>query len=259
MAEPALQPPGEMANWPTLRFIYRTDGDRIASLLPPGITPGAEPHVHIHVYQVPIGGEPEFGVVVKVPADFDGNDGFYTLGIGIDQEQAVFISQELNGQPKFPCTIKYHRIGSTISARCWHQGYTFLEFAGELGDDISEEGPQTWTENEWWIKSMRAVGGSEKTYDFPPHVVKVTSTSSLVYRIAVDGNLILRESPWDPIAQLLPMREQLAAHIQKTQMDFATRSVTLAAPLDPDAFWASADTIGGSRWPGMMGGPRRFG
>jgi acetoacetate decarboxylase len=141
MAAPALQAPGEMANWPTLRFIYATDADRIAGLLPVGITPGAEPHVHIHVYQVPVGGEPEFGVVVKVPANFDGTEGFYTLGIGIDQEQAIFISRELNGQPKFPCSIKYHRIGSTVSARSWHQGNTFLEISGEMGDDNSYQGP----------------------------------------------------------------------------------------------------------------------
>ena len=28
------------------------------------------------------------------------------------------------------------------------------------------------------------------------------------------------------------------------------------SPLDPDAFWPYADTIGGSRWPGERGGPR---
>jgi hypothetical protein len=27
-------------------------------------------------------------------------------------------------------------------------------------------------------------------------------------------------------------------------------------PLDPIAFWPYADTIGGSCWPGLMGGPR---
>lgn len=256
MTVPELQPAGDFANWPTLRFIYRTDPERIADLLPPGITPGAEPHVHVNVYQVPVAGEPEYGVTVKVPAGFDGMDGFYSLGLGIDQEQAIFISRELNGQPKFPCTIKYYRIGSTVTARCWHQGYTFLEFSGELGDDLTNEGPQQWTENEWWIKSLRAVGGAEKEYDYPPQVVKVTSTFTLAYRIAVDGALLLRDSPWDPIAQLLPMREQLAAYLQRAEMDVATRSLTLAGPLDPDAFWPMADTIGGSRWPGIRGGPR---
>lgn len=257
MAVPELQPAGDFANWPMLRFTYRTDPERLGGLLPPGITPGAEPHVIINVYQVPVADEPEFGVTVKVPANFDGMEGFYSLGLGIDQEQAIFISRELNGQPKFPCSIKYFRIGGSVTARCWHQGYTFLEFSGELGEDLTDSGPREWTENEWWIKYARAVGGAEKQFDFPPHVVKVTSTSKLVYRIAVDGELVLRDSPWDPIAQMLPIREQLSVHLQRTEMDFATRSLTLAGPLDPDAFWPMADTIGGSRWPGMRGGPQR--
>ncbi len=257
MAEPTLQPPGEMGGWPTLRFIYRTDEQAIADLLPPGINPGRDPHVHIHVYQVPIMGEPEYGVVVMVPADFRGEEGFYQLGTGIDQEQAIFISQELNGQPKFPCSIKYFRIGSRIVARCFHQGYTFLEFGGDIGADISDRGPAEWTENQWWIKSLRATGGVEKEYDFPPHVVKVASRSSLVYRFEVEGDLVFRDSPWDPIAELLPLREQMAVYLQKAQMDFASRSLTLAGPLDPVAFWPHADTIGGSRWPGMWGGPKR--
>ncbi|MCU1386810.1 MAG: acetoacetate decarboxylase [Ilumatobacteraceae bacterium] len=257
MALPDPITPGDYSNWPTLRVIYRTDPDRIADLLPPGITPGAEPHVHLHVYQVPIAGEPEFGVVIMVPARYDGIEGLYNIGYGIDQEQAIFISNEINGQPKFPCTIKYFRIGNHVVARAYHQGYTFLEFSGEVVADISAEGEQTWTEHQWWLKYSRAVGGTEKRYDFPPHVVKVSSTSSLVYRIQVDGDLVLRDSPWDPIAELLPMREQVAAHLQKSQMDYSTRSLTLAGALDPDAFWPHTDTIGNSRWPGMNGGPRR--
>jgi acetoacetate decarboxylase len=257
MSQPEPIAPGEISNWPTLRFIYRTDPERIADLLPPGITPGTEPHVHIHVYQFPVGGEPEYGVVIMVPAVYDGIDGFYQLGTGIDQEQAIFISQELNGQPKFPCSIQYFRVGSRVVARCWHQGYTFLEFSGEIRDDISDQGPAEVTENQWWIKCLRAVGGVEKAYDFPPHVVKVSSSSTLQYRFEVRGDLVLRDSPWDPIAELLPLREQVAVHLQKTQMDYRTRSLTLAGPLDPVAFWPHADTIGGSRWPGLGGGPRQ--
>jgi acetoacetate decarboxylase len=257
MAQPEAIPPGEISNWPTLRFIYRTDPERIIDLLPPGITAGDEPHVHIHVYQFPVGGEPEYGVVIMVPADFEGEKGFYQLGSGIDQEQAIFISQELNGQPKFPCRVRYFRLDSRVVARCWHQGYTFLEFSGEIADDITDQGPAELVETQWWIKSLRAVGGVEKSYDFPPHVVRVSSRSSLLYRFNVSGDLVLRDSPWDPIAELLPLREQVAVHLQKTQIDFSTRSLTLAGPLDPVAFWPHADTIGGSRWPGMMGGPHR--
>jgi hypothetical protein len=36
-----------------------------------------------------------------------------------------------------------------------------------------------------------------------------------------------------------------------------SREITLEGALDPEAFWPHADTIGSSRWPGTMGGPRR--
>ena len=35
------------------------------------------------------------------------------------------------------------------------------------------------------------------------------------------------------------------------------REITLEGPLDPDAYGPFADTIGGSRWPGTWGGPKR--
>ena len=33
--------PGDIVNWPMLKIAYRTDPDKIAALLPPGISPGA--------------------------------------------------------------------------------------------------------------------------------------------------------------------------------------------------------------------------
>lgn len=249
---PAIKP-GEIAGWPKLQMEYRTDPDCIADLLPPGITPGANPNVQINIYNVPVLGEPEYGVSTKVEAIFDGMAGYYSLGMGIDQEAAVFISQELNGQPKFPCAIKFFRLGDRVEAKCTHQGYTFLEFRGDViaTDQVSGE---VFDENEWWIKSSRAVGGVEKSYDFAPHVVRVATSNQIVHSESVDGMLTLRDSPWDPYTDLLPMREFLSAKLVHAAQP--KRNITLAGPLDPIAFWPYADVIGGSRWPGERGGPR---
>ena len=119
--------PGEIAAHPKLNITYRTDPDRVAALLPPGIDPVGSPDVHLGIYCVPIRGEPEYGVSTKVDASWNGVVGQYSLGIGIDQEAAIFISAETNGQPKFPCSIRYFRLGDRIEATCTHQGYTFLE------------------------------------------------------------------------------------------------------------------------------------
>jgi len=245
--------PGDIAGWPKLSMLYRSDPAKIAALLPPGISAGAEPLVQVGIYCVPVKGEPEYGVSTKVAADFDGIEGWYSLGMGIDQESAIFISQELNGQPKFPCSTRYFRFGDRVEARCAHQGYTFLEFEGTVSGTIEPTGEDR-TENEWWTKYMRAVGGAEKEYDYPPHVVRVATTSEAVHTETIDGTLLFRDSPWDPYTDLLPNLELLSAKLVTAR--HKAREITNAGPLDPLAFWPYADVIGGSRWPGERGGPR---
>ena len=245
--------PGDVSNWPILKIDYRTDADKIAALLPPGIDAGAEPNVHLSIYNVPVPDVPEYGIFMTVDADYRGTAGQYTLGYGIDQESAIFISRDMNGQPKYPAETAYYRVGPGVVARSTHQGYTFMEFKGQTTG--VDPGPDQYEENEWWIKVSRAVGGAEKAYDFPPHVVRVKSTYGTAHREKVEGQLTLRDSPWDPIASLLPQRDLVSAHLDWPS--FMGRDITLEGALDPEAFWPFSDTIGGSRWPGQNGGPRR--
>jgi len=245
--------PGEVAGWPKLVVTYQTDPAKLAALLPPGITPGAEPTVQVGIYCVPVKGEPEYGVSTKVRARWDRMDGWYSLGMGIDQESAIFISGELNGQPKFPCAVHYYRLGDHVGARCIHQGYTFFEFAGDVKGELKPDGEDIET-NEWWTKYSRAIGGVEGAYDYPPHVVRVRTVSRPVHIEELSGAARFLESPWDPYTTLLPMDEQISA--QLVTSTHSARDITNAGPLDPAAFWPYADVIGGSRWPGTAGGPR---
>ncbi len=247
--------PAEIAGWPKLVITYRTDPEKVAALLPPGLEPGDEPVVTIGVYCVPILDEPEYGTSTRISATWEGIPGDYSLGIGIDQEAAIFNSKETNGQPKFPCTTRYFRFGDRVEATATHQGYTFMEFRGRTVGAIDPT-PGDLEHNEWWIKYSRAVGNVEGEYDFPPHVVRVRQVSEEVAVEELEGELVLRDSPWDPHTELLPMREQLSARLVTSA--HKDRSITLAGPLDPVAFWPHADTIGGSRWPGTRGGPRNL-
>jgi acetoacetate decarboxylase len=253
MTEAPKMTAGDILGIPILKIDYATDADKIAALLPPGLDPSDSSNVHLAIYNVPVPDEPEKGIVVSVDADYRGTKGTYALGYGIDQESAIFISKEINGQPKYPCQIEYYRIGDKVAARCSHQGYTFVDFVSKASG--AAELPETQVEDEWWIKVSRAVGGAEKSYDFAPHVVRVKSTYGTAYREELEGTLSLGESPWDPIKELLPQREFVSAHLDWPS--FLGREITLEAPLDPEAFWPHVDTIGGSRWPGENGGPKR--
>jgi acetoacetate decarboxylase len=246
--------PGDIILWPMLKLQYQTAPENIAKLLPPGIEPSATSNVHLTVYNFPVPDVPEYGVLVNVDADYQGESGFYTLGYGIDQESAIFISRDRNGQPKYPCDVAYYRMLDAVHARCTHQGYTFLEFDGKVTETLPN--PEPHTETEWWIKVSRGVGMlPEATYDFPPHVVRVHTKYSTAFNQKLDGKLVLRDSPWDPIQQLLPQESDVSARLW-TPASFE-RDITLAGKLDGDAFAPFADTIGGSRWPGENGAPKR--
>ena len=160
MTETPMSRPGEVAGWPKLTVEYRTDPAGVEQILPPGLTAG-EPIVTVGVYCVPVLGEPEYGVSVKVPASWKGVSGQYSLGLGIDQEAAIFISGETNGQPKYPCDIRFYRLGNRVEARTIHQGYTFIEFEGDVTGAVDPKAGQ-YTEHEWWTKYSRAIGGGAR-------------------------------------------------------------------------------------------------
>jgi acetoacetate decarboxylase len=248
---PPLSRPGEIAGWPKLVVTYTTEPAGAAALLPPGFEL-LDPVVTVGFYCVPVLDEPELGVSVRIEASWRGVAGRYSLGLGIDQEAAVHISAETNGQPKFLCDIAYFRLGDRVTARASHQRYTFVEFTGTAGGEVPPAGGEV-VEHEWWVKYSRAIGGAEGAYDLAPRVVDVATTFEQRHVEDVEGTLVLRDSPWDPIARYLPMcepgRAQLVTHTPKA------RTITDAGPLDPEAFWPHADVIGGSRWPGRRGGP----
>ncbi|MDE0450254.1 MAG: acetoacetate decarboxylase family protein [Gammaproteobacteria bacterium] len=243
--------PGDSRNWPMLKIAYPTDSTRVAALLPPGIDPPGEAEVRLTVYHFPVGAEPELGLVVNVTAIHDGMDGEYSLAYAIDQEQAVFISRELWGQPKFLADVRYFRLGNQVEAAVTHKGHTFFEYSGTLAG-MDEPGEVTEV-NEWWIKCARSVTMRPNEYDYPPRVVHVYAKYRTAFQQSVEGELTLRDSPWDPLATSLPIQGPATARLWWPE--FLAREITLAGALDPEGFWRFADTVGGSRFPGQFGGP----
>ncbi len=246
--------PGSILSWPVLQVHYPTDPEKVAALLPPGIDPSDTANVHLGFYQVSVPDVPEYGVMISVDADYKGTKGEYTLGYAIDQESAVYMSKDATGQPKYLAQVEYYRMKDTVVARAMHQGYTFAEFQGKVTGP-GELPAEPFDRHEWWVKVSRSVSMAEKSYDFPPHAVTVKTSFEPKLRETVEGELVLRESPWDPIKELLPMTGPATAALHTNQM--TARDIQLGAPLDPEAFWPYVDTISSSRWPGVQGGPVR--
>lgn len=250
-AEGPKSNPGELANWPMLKIAYRTDKDRIAALLPPGLEPDDSALVLISFYNLPIQNSPEYGIGIGIAANYKGTAGEYTMGIGINQETVIYPSKERWGQPKFHAETQYWRLGNVVEARTIHYGHTFAEWKGEV---VGQQEPLGEAEQrEFWVKYMRDCDLTPGKFDFNPHFVNVYTKFKTTHLEKLEGELILRDSKWDPIATLLPKREQVSAHLWTPT--FLDRKITLGDPIDPDKFWPYADTIGGSRWPGENGAP----
>ena len=81
MSAPQINP-GDITNWPILKITYRTDPDKIASLLPPGIDPSDSANVHLNVYNVPVPDVPEQGVLITVDADYRGEVKVILINLG---------------------------------------------------------------------------------------------------------------------------------------------------------------------------------
>lgn len=243
--------PGDNLNWPMLKIDYLTDADKLAALLPPGLSPTSSPEVRLTLYNFPVNNEPELGLVMNVAAAYDGVEGEYSLGYAIDQEQAVYISREHWGQPKYLASVRYYRLHNKVEAYVEHKGCTFFEYQGTVSQD--DEAGEITEVNEWWIKASRSLTMQPNQYDCSPQVLKVYAKYRTAFQQSLDGELILRDSAWDPIAQKLPVAQMGKARLWWPE--FLAREITLAGPLDPEGFWPFADTIGGTRFPGQLGGP----
>ncbi len=119
--------PGEILNWPMLKISYLTDPANIAALLPPGISPGKSPKVTITIYNFPVLNEPEYGCVVNVDAIYNGIEGEYTLGIGIDRKPQFLVAMSAGGSRNFTLKpnisalwIRFLPASPTAVTRSWN-------------------------------------------------------------------------------------------------------------------------------------------
>jgi len=137
-----------------LRMSCLTASENIARFLPLCFKPSETPRVMLTAYNFPINNWPKHGLVTKVTAKHKGVEGWFCLGYAIDKEAEAFQSQERFGQPKYPAAVAFHRMGSEVACRAIHQKYTFLEFSGEINEELDK--PE-FDDNEWWLKYSRKV------------------------------------------------------------------------------------------------------
>lgn len=187
--------------WSTsLTAMFRTDPDVLASVLPPPLEPPSEPWVKVGISRVDLGhGLPAFGAgTFGVAARHDGHDGFYPLLMPMTTEQAVIGGRETFGEPKKLAQITLDREGDAVTGTVARMGVAIIEITGTVGAEL--EVPADEERMDFYFKFLRAPDGAG--FDDDPWLVYCTRDTATRAHHAVRGDLVLRDSRFDPVADI---------------------------------------------------------
>lgn len=190
--------------WSTsLTAVYESDPDVVAAVLPPPLQPTGQPLVRVSVAQVDLGaGRPPFGAgTFAVQAVHEGQVGNYPLVMPMSTEQSVVGGRETFGEPKKLAEVTLEREGDRVVGRVTRLGTTFIEVSGTVVEDLTV--PDDLHRVDFYLKFLPAPDG--KGFDHDPALVYCHRTESARALARVEGEVTLRESRFDPVADL-PVR-----------------------------------------------------
>jgi len=188
----------------TLVATYRTAPELIAAVVPPPLAPSDDPLVRVTIATVDLGrGYPVFGAgTFAVHARHDDVNGDYALVMPMTTEQAVIGGRETFGEPKKLAAIVLDHSDQTVAGSFTRMGTTFLEIRGDVVEEV-EPAPDR-TRTSFYLKFLPSPTG--KGFDGDPLLVHVKRQERTRRQWRVQGEVILNESRFDPVADL-PVHE----------------------------------------------------
>jgi acetoacetate decarboxylase len=187
--------------WATsLTALYETDPEVIAAVLPPPLEPSDEPLVRVTVARVDLGRDlPPFGAgTFAVQARHGDVVGNYPLVMPMTTEQSVIGGRETFGEPKKLAQVSLDRDGDQVRGEISRLGVTFVELAGTVGEPLPV--PADRERVDFYFKFLPAPDG--QGFDADPSLVYCHRTESFRSLARVEGKVVLRESRFDPVADL---------------------------------------------------------
>jgi acetoacetate decarboxylase len=181
---------------------FETDPDILASVLPKPLEPSSRPLAKATFGRVDIPGLPTFGAgSFSVQCTHEDTVGYYCLVMPMSTEQSVIGGRETFGEPKKIGQVTVEVDGDAIRGSMTRMGVTFAEFAGRITEALEVPAPETRTD--FYFKALPAPDG--KGLDSDPSLVYCTREETVRWVKRCDGELVLRDSRFDPVADL-PVR-----------------------------------------------------
>lgn len=186
--------------WSTaVTAVWETDPEAVAAVLPEPLEPAAEPLVRLTITSVQMPGLPVFGAGwFGVAARHGDEEGEYPIFMPMTTEQSVLGGRDTYGEPKKIADVWARREGDSIDAGIARMGFTICEIHGTVTEARE---PYEKTKRDFWFK----VSPSAETpgeLDQDPLLVYGNKTEKARVHETIDGEVVLKDAPLDPIADL---------------------------------------------------------
>jgi acetoacetate decarboxylase len=139
---------------------------------------------------------------IGVQARHEDRLGEYPILMPMTTEQSLIGGREVNGEPKKLAEVEVVRDGDNVSARIARMGSVVCEITGRVTE--TRENYEL-AKTDFWFKispSCEAAG----VLDQDPLLVYGEKTERTRLHQSIDGELILKEAPLDPVADLVVRR-----------------------------------------------------
>ncbi|WP_037577615.1 acetoacetate decarboxylase family protein [Phaeacidiphilus oryzae] len=188
--------------WSTgVAAVWETDPDAVAAVLPPPLKPDEHALVRLNISQVDLLGHPLGAGSVSVSARHGDRAGWYALVMPMSTERALVSGREVFGEPKKLGEVTVERDGDRVLARMVRHGIAFTEVDARVSEELPL--PPESESLAFYFKVLPAVDGDGTDGD--PLLVHCLRRERVRRLERLTGEVILRESAYDPVADL-PVR-----------------------------------------------------
>lgn len=191
-----------------IRATYETDREVIDALLPRPLKAVERPeiwlqmvHVAMHVSEtetIEIG-----ALTAGVTCTYEDAPGAYCFHMAMEGESVVTSGRERFGEPKKIAATHFERNGDHLRATCSRHGIAYFEIEGTIGEKV--DAPLSFEEHLFCYKGMPAIDRPGE-FDGDVFLTRLNWQRNYSERRAMDGKIILNESPFDPLADI-PVRK----------------------------------------------------
>ncbi|MDJ1133046.1 acetoacetate decarboxylase family protein [Streptomyces iconiensis] len=201
--------------------LWETDPEVVAAVLPPPLEPPEQPLVRASISKVDLAGYPLGAGSVAVAARHAGAEGWYPLVMPMTHERALIGGREVFGEPKKLGEVTVERgPGGALHARLARHGIDFVEITGTVGAELPL--PEPVRKLDFYFKFLPGVDG--EGFDVDPVLVHCLRHERVRKLEAVAGDVVLKESPYDPVADL-PVRRLVEITVGEKTSDQKGRVV----------------------------------